>query len=370
MDNQETTISSMPLAPPPVLLSIHRKLHLIMRSLANGATIGQQLRELCEVCALSGPDRVGSLLMYRETSQTLHPRVDTGLPDFYNKAIEGVSVGPTVGSCGAAAHYKKIFIAEDLQAHPNWAPFAELTSRASLGACWSAPIITSSGKLLGTFAIYNKYPTAPEAWELELLETAAGMASLLLELHDSYEALAREAREDPLTGLSNRAQLRSLILQLAHTASRKGEDIAIGFADIRVLKKVNDTLGHSMGDEVIIAAASALRVSLRLCDVVARYGGDEFVLAMLLSRDPSHDLDKIVKRIESSFEKAAPTQALALGTGLDIGFQIIRAADAENLDIEGAIERADEELYVTKARSRAGGSSSTAGTGHLPRARS
>jgi PAS domain S-box-containing protein len=95
-----------------------------------------------------------------------------------------------VGSCGTAAFTGQRVIVADIATHPYWAPFKELAARAGLGACWSQPIFSSSGRVLGTFAIYHPDIHSPGEADLALIEQSARMASVAIERNRIEAALA------------------------------------------------------------------------------------------------------------------------------------------------------------------------------------
>ena len=107
--------------------------------------------------------------------------VAPSLPDFYNAAIEGLEIGPGVGSCGSAAFSAERVIVSDIATHPDWAACRELAARAGLGACWSQAILSSSGQVLGTLAIYHRAPQTPTASDIDLIEQSARLASIAIE---------------------------------------------------------------------------------------------------------------------------------------------------------------------------------------------
>jgi len=124
------------------------------------------------------------------------------LPAAYNAAMEGVEIGMGVGSCGTAAFTGERVVVEDIATHPFWAPYQDLARSAALGSCWSQPIFSASGQVLGTFAIYHPTPHAPGAADITRIEQAARLASIAIEknrwvqlLRDS-EARFRSMMED------------------------------------------------------------------------------------------------------------------------------------------------------------------------------
>ncbi|MEU0538235.1 GAF domain-containing protein [Nocardia sp. NPDC005978] len=113
------------------------------------------------------------------------------LPDFYNRAIDGIATGEGVGSCGTAAHRRTPVIVTDIGADPFWDEFRELAERAGVAACWSTPLLARDGALLGTFAMYHPTPRTPDEVDLALARLFADTASLAIERHHIETAKAR-----------------------------------------------------------------------------------------------------------------------------------------------------------------------------------
>jgi PAS domain S-box-containing protein len=160
---------------------------------------GNQLAVVLEAIALSveaeAQNTLCSILLLDETGQRLTLGAGPSLPDDYNAAIEGVAIGPNVGSCGTAAFLNQRVIVEDIQADPLWANFKDLAAEAGLRACWSQPIRRAGGDVLGTFAIYHRRIQAPVAEDIAFIESAAELAAIAIVRQREQEDLARsEAR--------------------------------------------------------------------------------------------------------------------------------------------------------------------------------
>src|SRR5690606_20229375 len=93
----------------------------------------------------------------------------SGLPVEYMEAIHGLKIGPNVGSCGTAVFLRQNVIVEDIQTDPLWADYKHIAAQFGLQACWSIPFYSSSEKVLGSFAVYFKYPKKPSTSQLQLL---------------------------------------------------------------------------------------------------------------------------------------------------------------------------------------------------------
>lgn len=110
------------------------------------------------------------------------------LPDFYNRAIDGIATGEGVGSCGTAAHRRQPVVVTDIATDPFWDDFRDLAGQAGLAACWSTPILARDGSLLGTFAMYHRVPRVPQDSDLALARVFTGTAALAIERHHDEQA--------------------------------------------------------------------------------------------------------------------------------------------------------------------------------------
>jgi len=188
--------------------------------------------------------------------------------------------------------------------------------------------------------------------------TGAALQTALNQLHYSVqageaerEALLERATRDSLTGLLNRgAALEALKLDLAAVRRSRGElNLTLFFIDLDGLKAINDSVGHDGGDIAIRAVADALRATTRASDVIARFGGDEFVVGWLGSPDsdvPEELAGRIAAHVAQS-EIRTPEGAMALACS--IGVAVSEPSDSS---IETLIERADRALYGAKADGR------------------
>jgi PAS domain S-box-containing protein len=160
---------------------------------------GNRLAAVLEAVALSveaeKPDSLCSILLLDETRRSLTLGAAPSLPADYNAAIEGIAIGPNVGSCGTAAFLNKTVIVEDIQTDPLWVDFKDLAVGAGLRACWSQPIRDAGGEVLGAFAIYHRRVRAPGAQDIAFIESAAELAAIAIVRQREQEELARsEAR--------------------------------------------------------------------------------------------------------------------------------------------------------------------------------
>ncbi|MCK5943986.1 MAG: response regulator [Planctomycetes bacterium] len=152
-----------------------------LEAVASGIALEKALERLAlGVEGFAAPGmRASILLLDRETGCLRHGAAPS-LPDFYNEAIDGLRIGPDVGSCGTAAFTSSTVVVTDIQTDPRWRAFRELAARADLRACWSTPVLDDDGKVLGTFALYYAEPRSPSDEELALVANAAHVAGVAI----------------------------------------------------------------------------------------------------------------------------------------------------------------------------------------------
>ena len=129
------------------------------------------------------------------------------LPPEYCDAIDGVTIGPNVGSCGTAAYRREPVIVEDTATDPLWTDFRVLALSHGLRACWSIPIFDAKRKVLGTFAMYYRQPAQPNEWQLRLIDMATHTAAIAISKHQEDEAL----HDAQLELRESQARLRLLV---------------------------------------------------------------------------------------------------------------------------------------------------------------
>lgn len=151
------------------------------------ATILDSLLRAIEAEAQSG--MLGSILLVDRDGHHLRHGAAPSLPDDYVKAIDGVRIGPNVGSCGTAAYEMSPVFVSDIAQDPRWADFRDLALSHSLRACWSLPIMSTRGAVLGTFAMYYREPREPSQADLELVDITIRSAALVIERKAAEAAL-------------------------------------------------------------------------------------------------------------------------------------------------------------------------------------
>jgi len=252
----------------------------ILEKLAAGTPLNTILEAIVLGIEALYPDKLCSILLLDEAGQCVTGCIAPSLPDFYNKAFDGLAVGVGMGSCGTAAFMGQRVVVEDIATHPYWEPLKELAAQVGLGACWAEPIRSGSHKILGAFGIYHREKYAPNDADIALIEQTARLVSIAIEKTVAEEKIRNLAYYDSLTQLPNRRLLDERLALALASSRRTGRHGALMLLDLDNFKPLNDTHGHAAGDLLLIEVARRLNANVREVDTVARLGGDEFVVVI------------------------------------------------------------------------------------------
>lgn len=163
----------------------------VLELLMTGAPLKEVLETLLDGLEQQRPGALCSLMLLDASGQRFTQVFAPSLPDFFRGALIGQVIGPGKGSCGSAAYSEEMLVVEDIASHPFWADYKDLAAQAGLAACWSMPVQSASGRVLGTFAIYYREPRAPDTAELAMIQQSAALACIAIE----RDAEARQLRD-------------------------------------------------------------------------------------------------------------------------------------------------------------------------------
>jgi diguanylate cyclase (GGDEF)-like protein len=200
-------------------------------------------------------------------------------------------------------------------------------------------------------------PWVPVINEVLRLAVFVGVAVMMAELQRALKRAQELALTDPLTGVPNRRAFFEVAEGLVELARRQPQPIALVFFDANNFKEINDRLGHRVGDEVLRRAAQAIRANLRAADVVARAGGDEFLV--LLPNTGLEQAHKVADKLQACLDREMRQH------GWSMTFcHGVAASHRQEESIEDLVRRADELMYRAKVRYK--GAKAAAG-GDAPR---
>ncbi len=443
-----------------------RKRTRVLEQISEGAPLQEVLNSIVQSVESQLPDMSCSIMLVSDDGAQLTLMAAPTLPEPLRVAVKELPVGMSSGPCGSAAFTGQRMVLEDIRQYAANPPLRDLALNLGLGACWSEPIRSSSGKVLGTFAIYLAKAGRPTEAQIQLLEHTAHLASIAIEKkraeaklklaasvftharegimitdaegciievnetfmeitgythaevqgqkpnflnsghHDpefyaamwnslrvngywsgevwnrrkngdlyaemqtvsavrdesgitrNYVALFSDitpmkeherqlehiAHYDVLTGLPNRvlktARLQHAIVQ----CQRHNSSLAVAYLDLDGFKEVNDTYGHEVGDQLLIALSQRMKEALREGDTLARIGGDEFV-AILIDLELPGDYETVLNRLLQAASTAIIVGDQQLKVSASIGVTLY---PQDSVDPDLLLRHADQAMYLAK----------------------
>ena len=225
-----TAVKTAPLPrydPGPVKTPAEKKIEnfrlgqsQILQRIAANAPLNEVLNRLVLLIEAQSPEMLCSVLLLSDDGEHVRHGAAPSLPEAYVKAVDGGRIGPKNGSCGTAMYRGEAVFVTDIFTDPLWEDYRDVAAESGLRACWSTPILSGRGKVLGSFAMYYREPRTPTGEEGILTEVATRIAALAIEHHAAGEILARTQAE---------------LAQASHAAST-------GKAVVSVIDEVNQQL--------------------------------------------------------------------------------------------------------------------------------
>jgi PAS domain S-box-containing protein len=213
----------------------------LLEMIARGEPLALTLDALCLLVEELAGGCLSSILLLDPNTNCLRHGSAPSLPTKYTEAIDGSVIGPSVGSCGTAAYRREPVIVSDIDTDPLWADYRELASAHGLRACWSTPILSSAGMVLGTFAIYYQEPCSPTPQDSNVISQITHLASIALERAQAVQALERQA------SLLEQAHDAILIWEFPRTIVywNRGAEQIYGFSREEAIGRASHELLHT-----------------------------------------------------------------------------------------------------------------------------
>ena len=167
----------------------------VLEMIATSAPLKDVLVSLVHLIESNSKGMLCSILLLDEDGQHMRHGAAPSLPEPYTQAIDGAAIGPQAGSCGTAAYLGKPVIVSDIQRDPLWVNYRELATAHGLRACWSTPIVSDHGKVLGTFAMYYREVRSPDSDATRLIAITTHIARIAIEHKQAEERIIKSAGE-------------------------------------------------------------------------------------------------------------------------------------------------------------------------------
>jgi len=253
----------------------------ILEMIARDAPLKEILEQLVRVVEAQFAGLLCSVLLLDDDGQHVRHGAAPNFPDSYNKAIDGLCIGPKTGSCGTAMYRREPVVVTDILQDPLWEAYRHVAAPYGFRACWSTPILANSGKVLGSFAMYYREPLSPTPAETRALELATHLAGIAIE-----RKLAREERE----------RLRQAQADLAHINR------------VTTMGELTASLAHEV-NQPIAAAVTNANTCLRWLTRDQPNLEEARAAAMRIVKDGTR-ASEIIKRIRLLFKKGTPEREL------------------------------------------------------------
>ncbi len=442
----------------------------VLELLSKEAPLEEILKTIIRDVERENPQMHCSVLLVDEDTKRLLFGAAPSLTDTFNVFDQGVEIGLGVGACGTAAYKGERVIIEDLHTHPYSKDCHEALESIGMRSCWSEPVFSSNGRLLGTFSVYHQHPHVPDELEIQGIKHVVKLVSIAIERNQTGEALRlaasiyqntseammitdadnrivainpaftevtgyeerevtgkdpgmlasglhdteffrtlwsglkatgewrgeiwnrrkngeefvewltintiydihgkvyrrvslfsditerkktdaliwRQANYDTLTQLPNRRLFTDRLEQGIKVAHRENQQLALLFVDLDRFKEVNDTLGHHMGDELLVEAAQRISSCVRESDTVARLGGDEFTVILNELHDVS-PIGAIGQKIIDSLSQPFKLRDEQVFVSASVGITVY---PEDALSAEELLKNADQAMFAAKQNGR------------------
>ncbi len=320
--------------------------HEVLESIALGRPLRSVLDLLCRRAETLAPELACSVLLITKDG-TLNPVAGPSLPPAYVDALQGVAIGPSVGSCGTAAWRREPVEVTDLATDPLWADYRGLLPLLGMAACWSSPIVAVNGDVVATFALYYRTPGAAPPFHRRMVEACVPLCRVALQHEANRSEIERLAYFDPLTGLPNRRLFSDRARQTLQMAMRAQSTGALLLLDIDRFKTTNDSLGHSAGDELLRETARRLQAEVGEGATVARLGGDEF--AALLPHCSPVEAMHAAEHVRLALAAPLRLAGLQIEVSASVGIALF---PQDGVELEPLVKNAEMAMYEAKRAGR------------------
>jgi len=316
---------------------------MILERIARGAPI----TEVAAACVdlLQGNGVTGQSSIYLVEGDRLELRAGDA-PPALREWVGAPGHSANRSLCARAIADAALVVADDLRSADLAPGLRAIADAAGIRSAWSQPILSMSGnRPIGSLSTLHHEVHTPTEHERRVADVTCNLMAIALERADAEGRLAHQALHDALTGLPNRTLLLDRMDHALARRERTGAQFALLFCDIDRFKVINDSLGHSVGDQLLVAFAERFRSIVAPGDTVARFGGDEFVVLIedvTTFEQPTRVAEELAGALERPFLLPAGREVyLTVSTGLALATDQLRGDDWLR-DADAAMYRAKE----------------------------
>ncbi len=290
-------------------------------------------------------DPQGCVFLLNEMTGRLEMAHHIGLPQILTEAETSIPLGHCL--CGHAAQSGEIITSRDCLADArHHTRYKDMSQHGHI-----VVPLKNHGKVIGVLCLYIQAGETPTINQINMLSTIANHLGVALENAQLYEEIKHLSLHDSLTGLANRNLLQARLEEEISRAMRYSEPLAVAMVDIDHFKDFNDAYGHVAGDKILKDLSTIFREVLRKCDLVARFGGEEFTILL-----PHTDIYQALIPLERIRNMIENYQFTVPGTSQPVQITISIGVCANSSDIAKTgnvlLETADKALYRAKEDGR------------------
>ena len=320
----------------------------VLRSTINAISTSIEIREIVESAGNNLPnlfDFSSFGIFWKEDSLLFLCQEESCSPSFTQEVVKNmVNVLSTLGEESIDIEQITLQV-EKRKLRPKQ---MMMDPKANLKSHLTLPL-TVEGEILGCISLNSDQPNAFDVQDLQFLSVIGYQMAATLKHFQRFSSIKNIAIYDTLTGLHNRRYFEERLGVDTQKSFYSGSPLSLVMVDIDHFKKVNDTFGHTEGDQVLCKISSLLKNSVRKKDTVARYGGEEFILILPeASLESSFVITERIRRLveNTSFEVGRAQVKITISMGIS-NFPSHRAKSKEEL-----VKMADQALYDAKREGR------------------
>jgi diguanylate cyclase (GGDEF)-like protein/PAS domain S-box-containing protein len=321
---------------------------------ANAAPSSREALQECMalVCAhMSWP--VGHVYMYDSAARELVPTElwhldDPALRRAFCDVTASTRFGPGAGLVGRVLKSRKAEWVRDVSEILD-DPRAEISKTSGIRAQFAFPVLVAA-EVVAVLEFFTGQPEPPHERLLTIMGNVGVQLGRAVERERHLAAIEALSLTDELTGLCNRRGFMEQARRQIKVLGRQRRSALLIFVDLDGLKQINDGLGHEVGDAAIVAAADVLRKSFRDTDVIARFGGDEFVV--LVVEAEASVSSRILGRINGNLQRKNEMPERRFTLAMSIGVSVY--SPELPLPLEELLAKADAAMYQHKQQRKLG----------------